>query len=225
MDAFDPFSSDDNPPPPGGLLAPSVMGGAPGIMSSSPSPLLAPSLNPPSPETSSEMPLPMETQTAPDSDIAVVQSGFTSTSPNIQWPSTQGSANYSGMGDLFSTQHSDQSLDVTSPGESILAQDGPTTISTPVYNYETASFEEPPQKPIRNFNPAEENFANFDEALAPADVIPSNFAAGLVDNNKVGKLNLWSWIPVIHSCKMKLHNSSNLGLTHRWLLKRQLCSH
>ena len=93
------------------------------------------------------------------------------------------------MGDLFSTQHSDQSLDVTSPSESAQAQDGPT-ISTPVYNYETASFEEPPQKPIRNFNSAEENFANFDEALAPADVIPSNFAAGLVDNNKVGKLIL-----------------------------------
>ena len=182
MDAFDPFGSDDNPPPPLGLLAPAVMGGAPGITSSSPSPLLAPSLNPPSPETSSEMPLPMETQTTPESDIAVVQSGFTSTSPNIQWPSTQGSANYSSMGDLFSTQHSDQSLDVTSP-------DGPT-ISTPVYNYETASFEEPPLKPIRNSNSAEENFANFDQALAPADVIPSNLAAGLVDNNKVGKLIL-----------------------------------
>ena len=222
MDAFDPFGSDDNPPPPGGLLAPAVMGGAPGIMSSSPSPLLASPLNHASPETSSEIPPPIEPQTAPD--ISLVQSGFTSTSPNIQWPSTQGSANYSSMGDLFSTQHSDQSLDVTSPGESAQAQDGPT-ISTPVYNYETASFEEPPQKPIGDSNSAEENFANFDEALAPADVIPSNFAAGLVDNNKVGKLNLWSWIPVIHSCKRKLHISSNLGLTHRWLLKRQLCSH
>ena len=191
MDAFDPFGSDDNPLPPGGLLAPALMGGAPSsIMSSAPSPLLAPQLNPPSPETSSEIPPPMETQTAPDSDISVIQSGFISTSPITQWPSTQGSANYSSMGDLFSTQHSDQSLDVTSPGESVLAQDGPTTISTPVYNYETASFEEPPQKPIRNSNSAEENFANFDEAVAPADVIPSNFEAGLVDNNKVGKLVL-----------------------------------
>ena len=189
MDAFDPFSSDDNPPPPGGLLAPSVMGGAPGIMSSSPSPLLAPSLNPPSPETSSEIPPPIESQTAPDSDIAVVQSGFTSTSPTTQWPSTQGSANYSSMGDLFSTQHTDQSFDITSPGESVLPQNGPT-ISTPVYNYETASFEEPPKKSIGDSNSAEENFANFDQALAPADVIPSNFAAGLVDNNKVGKLIL-----------------------------------
>ena len=154
----------------------------------------------------------------------MVQSGFTSTPPTTQWPSTQGSANYSNMGDLFSTPHSDQSLDVTSPGESVLAQDGPT-ISTPVYNYKTASFEEPPQKPIRNSNSAEENFANFNQALAPADVIPTNFEAGLVDNNKVGKLILGSWIPVMHSCRMKLHNSSNLGLTHRWLLKKQLCSH
>ena len=191
MDAFDPFGSDDNPPPPGGLLAPALMGGAPSsIMSSSPSPLLAPQLNPPSPETSSEIPPPMETQTAPDSDISVIQSGFISTSPITQWPSTQGSANYSSMGDLFSTQHGDHSHDVTSPGESVLAQDGPTTISTPVYNYETASFEEPPQKPIRNSNSAEENFANFNQALAPADVIPTNFEAGLVDNNKVGKLIL-----------------------------------
>ena len=190
MDAFDPFGSDDNPPPPGGLLAPALMGGAPSsIMSSAPSPLLAPQLNPPSPETSSEIPPPMETQTAPDNDISVIQSGFISTSPITQWPSTQGSANYSSMGDLFSTQHSDQSLDVTSPGESVLAQDGPT-ISTPVYNYKTASFEEPPQKPIRNSNSAEENFANFNQALAPADVIPTNFEAGLVDNNKVGKLIL-----------------------------------
>ena len=188
MDLFDPFGFDDNPPPPGGLLTPALMGGAPtSIMSSSPSPLLAPQLNPPSPDTSSEIPPPMET--APDSDIAAVQSGFTSTSPNIQWPSTQGSAKYSSMGDLFSTQHSYQSYDVTSPGESAPAQDG-LTISTPVYNYETASFEEPPQKPIRNSNSAEENFANFDEAVAPADVIPSNFEAGLVDNNKVGKLVL-----------------------------------
>ena len=93
------------------------------------------------------------------------------------------------MGDLFSTQHSYQSYDVTSPGESAPAQDG-LTISTPVYNYETASFEEPPQKPIRNSNSAEENFANFNQALAPADVIPTNFEAGLVDNNKVGKLIL-----------------------------------
>ena len=223
MDAFDPFGSDDNPPPPASLLAPAVAGGAPGIMSPSPTPLLAPPLSPASPETINEIPPPIESQTAPDCDISLVQSGFTSTSPNIQWPSTQGSANYS-MGDLFSTQHSDQSLDVTSPGESVLAQDEPT-ISTPVYNYETASFEEPPKKSIGDSNSAEENFANFDEALAPADVIPTNFAAGLVDNNKVGKLNLWSWIPVIHSCKRKLHNSSNLGLTHRWLLKRQLCSH
>ena len=188
MDLFDPFGSDDNPPPPGGLLTPALMGGAPtSIMSSSPSPLLAPQLNPPSPDTSSEIPPPMET--APDSDIAAVQSGFTSTSPNIQWPSTQGSANYSSMGDLFSTQHSYQSYDVTSPGESAPAQDG-LTISTPVYNYETASFEEPPQKPIRNSNSAEENFANFNQALAPADVIPTNFEAGLVDNNKVGKVIL-----------------------------------
>ena len=188
MAAFDPFGSDDNPPPPASLLAPAVMGGAPGIMSPSPSPLLAPPLSPASPEIINEIPPPIESQTAPDCDISLVQSGFTSTSPNIQWPSTQGSANYSSMGDLFSTQHSDQSLDVTSPGESAQAQDGPT-ISTPVYNYETASFEEP-KKPIGDSNSAEENFANFDEALAPADVIPSNFAAGLVDNNKVGKLIL-----------------------------------
>ena len=188
MDLFDSFGSDDNPPPPGGLLTPALMGGAPtSIMSSSPSPLLAPQLNPPSPDTSSEIPPPMETQTAPDSDISVIQSGFISTSPITQWPSTQGSANYSSMGDLFSTQHSYQSYDVTSPGESAPAQDG-LTISTPGYNYETASFEEAPQKPIENSNSAEETFANFDQTLAPADVVPSNLAAGLVDNNKVGKL-------------------------------------
>ena len=170
MDAFDPFGSDD-PPPALNLLAP-VIGGN---INQGPSPSAAPlpiSVNPLFPSTG----LPIGASTASDVDPTLGSNSTSLTNDGSQPFAT---------GQSVFPQNSSSMVEETSAGSGAADLNGALT-----YNYETASFGEP-LKPFEDTNRAGETsegfpgLGNFEATLAPAEIVETNLAAGLVGNSKV----------------------------------------
>ena len=214
MDAFDPFGYDD-PPPATNLLAP-VIGSS---LSQGTSPSAAPlTTSVASTVPSIDSPLPifptgalpasaggttLGPSTASSSNEAFASSatpaGTMSAMPAGTMSTGSGIGNYSTLssGEPLSAEQSVFPQNTSSLDENAFAEIGAAVTSGgPTYNYETASFDEPQQKPFEDSKtaegtsgdfPSQGNFASFEATLAPAEIIQTNLAAGLIDGNKVSK--------------------------------------
>ena len=193
MDAFDPFGS-DNPPLATNLLAP-VMGSS---LNQGISPLATPS-SAASVVPSTDLPVPILPMGAPIASAGEGSFGpnYSSATPGlVAGTMCSGAENkdYSilSSAESFSTGQSVFSQNVSSMDENTEAV-APVATGGPNYNYETASFEEP-QGPFGDSSTAPTpagNFANFEATLAPAEIVQTNLAAGLVESNKVSAGNVW----------------------------------
>ena len=103
-------------------------------------------------------------------------------------------------GEPWSTELSIFPQNASSVDENAFAETGAAVTSGgPTYNYETASFDEPQQRPFEDSKTAEAafgeflsqgNFASFEATLAPAEIIQTNLAAGLIDGKKVSIVSI-----------------------------------
>ena len=198
MDAFDPFGSDDSPPGTN-LLAPVIGGG----LNQGTSPLAAPlAPSAASAEASSDLPspiFPMGVPTASSGEATLGRNTSSTTSGeagNRDYSTISSGEPFSTVQSVFPQNESSVNENNFAGAEAVAA----VTAGDPIYNYDTASFEESP-KPFADSNtavgisgefPPPGNFANFEANLAPAEIVQTNPVAGLIDGNKVSIEQVWS---------------------------------